>query len=124
MQHAVDAVPISCTLLPTCSRSSTYKPANVKPQPTCSSPSRAVLQGHLDVALRSSSASGDDPDLLQRVDVRLQRVMDGDRGWDTFSLQYHIDGPMAAVFSQDNMTGGCWAGVGPTGCSLLWGTQS
>lgn len=65
-----------------------------------------VVQGHLDTALRSSSAAAEDPDLLKRVDVRLQRTMDGDRGWDIFSLQYHIDGPMAAVFSQDNMTGG------------------
>ncbi|GAB4814758.1 hypothetical protein N2152v2_001804 [Parachlorella kessleri] len=66
--------------------------------------SQYTLQGHLDTALRSSSAAGDDPDMLRRVDVRLQRTMDGDRGWDTFSLQYHLDGPMAAVFSQDNMT--------------------
>lgn len=65
------------------------------------------MQGHLDAALRATSAATDDPDILKRVDVRLQRTMDGDRGWDVFSLQYHIKGPMAAVFSHDNMSGEC-----------------
>lgn len=73
----------------------------------------ACLQGHLDAALRSSSAAGDDPDVLRRVDVRLPhgKTLEGDQGWDVFSLQYHVDGPLGAVLSPDAMAGG-WAGAG------------
>lgn len=28
-----------------------------------------------------------------------------DRGWDVFSLQYHVDGPLGAVLSPDAMAG-------------------
>lgn len=64
-------------------------------------------QGHLDAALRASSAAGEDPELLRRVDVRLPpgKALEGDRGWDVFSLQYIVDGPLGAVLSPDAMAG-------------------
>lgn len=66
------------------------------------------MQGHLDAALRSSSAANEDADVLRRVDVRLPpgKVLEGDLGWDIFSLQYLVDGPMRAVLSPDAMSGG------------------
>lgn len=69
------------------------------------------LQGHLDAALRSCAA-GEDPEVLRRVDVRLPpgKVLEGDRGWDVFSLQYHVDGPLGAVLSPEAMQGGSLAG--------------
>ncbi|KAL4856634.1 Gamma-tubulin complex component 3 [Chlorella vulgaris] len=69
--------------------------------------SQYTLQGHLDAALRSSSAANEDADVLRRVDVRLPpgKVLEGDLGWDIFSLQYLVDGPMRAVLSPDAMSG-------------------
>ncbi|KAL4446262.1 hypothetical protein ABPG77_003069 [Micractinium sp. CCAP 211/92] len=66
--------------------------------------SQYTLQGHLDAALRSCAA-GEDPEVLRRVDVRLPpgKVLEGDRGWDVFSLQYHVDGPLGAVLSPEAM---------------------
>ena len=49
-----------------------------------------LLQGHLDSALRSSSAAADLADMLGRVDAKLGRAMDGDTGWEVFSLQYTV----------------------------------
>ena len=74
---------------------------------SCCSLLPAGLQGHLDAALRSSSAAGEDPELLRRVDVRLppSKPLEGDLGWDVFSLQYHLDGPLGAVLSPDAMAG-------------------
>jgi len=65
------------------------------------------LQGHLDAALRSSSAASEDHDILQRVDVRLPlgKPLEGDLGWDVFSLRYHVDGPLGVVLSPDTMAG-------------------
>lgn len=62
-------------------------------QPELDKPARDVsqytLQGHLDAALRASSVAGEDPGLLRRVDVRLPpgKALEGDTGWDVFSLQ-------------------------------------
>lgn len=65
------------------------------------------LQGYLDAALRSSSAASEDADILRRVDVRLpSKPLEGDLGWDTFTLQYQVDGPLGAVLSPDAMAGG------------------
>lgn len=68
----------------------------------------ANLQGHLDAALRSSSAAIEAADILRRVDVRLPhgKTLEGDLGWDVFALQYHVDeGPLGAVLSPDTMAG-------------------
>ena len=60
--------------------------------------SRAPLQGHLDAALRASSVAGEDPGLLRRVDVRLPpgKALEGDTGWDVFSLQVGWEGAWEA----------------------------
>eukprot|EP00887_Chlorella_sp_A99_P006021 scaffold27.g6021.t1 len=63
-----------------------------------------VLQGHLDAALRFSSTASEDSDLQHRLSVRLARTMDGDRGWDVFSLQYLAsEAPLAVVLSPEAM---------------------
>lgn len=61
------------------------------------------LQGHVEAALRSCCTSGDDADLLKHVEVRLQRVMEGDRGWDVFGVAYTVDGPAGAVLGPETM---------------------
>jgi gamma-tubulin complex component 3 len=61
------------------------------------------LQGHVETALRSCGAAVADADLLRRVQVKLNRALDGDCGWDVFGLVYSLDGPAVVVFSPDAM---------------------
>jgi gamma-tubulin complex component 3 len=64
--------------------------------------SRHALQGHLDAALRACGADGGGgaggaPGALR---AELRRALEGDRGWDVFSVRYDPgDGPAAAVLS-------------------------
>ncbi|XP_033096143.1 gamma-tubulin complex component 3 homolog [Anneissia japonica] len=59
------------------------------------------VTGVLETAIRGTNAQYDDPDILKRVDVRLLEVSPGDTGWDVFSLDYHVDGPIATVFTAE-----------------------
>ncbi|XP_070574424.1 gamma-tubulin complex component 3 homolog [Ptychodera flava] len=58
------------------------------------------LTGVLETAIRGTNAQFDDPEILKRLDVRLLEVSPGDCGWDVFSLDYHVDGPISTVFTQ------------------------
>ncbi|KAI8087029.1 Spc98 family-domain-containing protein [Gilbertella persicaria] len=60
---------------------------------------RHNLTGILETAVRSSDAQYDDPDILNRLDVRLLEIQKDDLGWDVFSLDYHVDAPINTVFS-------------------------
>ncbi len=55
------------------------------------------LTGILETAIRATNAQFDDADILARLDVRLLEVSPGDTGWDVFSLDYHVDGPIRTV---------------------------
>ncbi|ETE73403.1 Gamma-tubulin complex component 3, partial [Ophiophagus hannah] len=55
------------------------------------------LTGILETAVRATNAQFDNPEILKRLDVRLLEVSPGDTGWDVFSLDYHVDGPIATV---------------------------
>jgi gamma-tubulin complex component 3 len=55
------------------------------------------LTGILETAIRATNAQFDDSDILKRLDVRLLEVSPGDTGWDVFSLDYHVDGPISTV---------------------------
>lgn len=57
-----------------------------------------TLSSILDSAVRVTNAQFENPDTLQRLDVRLMEVSQGDVGWDVFTLLYHIDGPIGTVF--------------------------
>ncbi|XP_048249999.1 gamma-tubulin complex component 3 homolog [Haliotis rufescens] len=57
------------------------------------------LTGILETAIRATNAQFDDSDILKRLDVRLLEVSPGDTGWDVFSLDYHVDGPIRTVFT-------------------------
>jgi len=61
------------------------------------------LQGHVEQALRSCGAAVADADLLRRVQVKLNRALDGDCGWDVFGLAYSLDGPASVVLSPEAM---------------------
>ncbi|XP_062866579.1 gamma-tubulin complex component 3 [Trichomycterus rosablanca] len=62
------------------------------------------LTGILETAVRATNAQFDSPDILKRLDVRLLEVSPGDTGWDVFSLDYHVDGPIATVFTRECMS--------------------
>eukprot|EP00118_Oscarella_pearsei_P015761 m.144765 g.144765 ORF g.144765 m.144765 type:complete len:863 (+) comp38407_c1_seq3:451-3039(+) len=61
------------------------------------------LTGTLESAVRATNAQFDDPDILQRLDVRVLELSPGDTGWDVFSLDYHVDGPIRTVFTNDTV---------------------
>ncbi len=58
----------------------------------------------LETAIRATNAQFEDPDILERLDVRLLDVQPGDTGWDVFSLDYKMSGPVGTVFNQETMT--------------------
>lgn len=39
----------------------------------------------------------DDAEILNHLDVKLVHAIDGDRGWDIFTLQYTVHGPLATI---------------------------
>ena len=57
------------------------------------------LSGILETAVRATNAQYDDVDILKRLDVRLLEVSPEDIGWDVFSLDYRVDGPIKTVSS-------------------------
>ena len=65
-------------------------------KPACSRMNR-VLASILDKCIRASNSQYDDADVLKRLDVRTSEPSQGDSGWDVFSLDYKVDGPLATV---------------------------
>ncbi|KAJ8754488.1 hypothetical protein K2173_005649 [Erythroxylum novogranatense] len=61
------------------------------------------LAGLLETAIRSSNAQYDDPDVLDRLKVKMMSHGIGDRGWDVFSLQYDARVPLDTVFTESVM---------------------
>ncbi|EDV25710.1 uncharacterized protein TRIADDRAFT_23488, partial [Trichoplax adhaerens] len=61
------------------------------------------LTGVLETAIRATNAQYDDADIIKRLDIRLLEVSPGDTGWDIFSLDYHVDGPISTVFTAQCM---------------------
>ena len=59
------------------------------------------LTSSLETAIRATNAQYDDQDVLERLDVRLLEWSPGDKGWDVFSLHYHVSGagPLSTVFT-------------------------
>lgn len=57
------------------------------------------LSSILESAIRATNAQFEDADILNRLDVRLLEQSPGDTGWDVFSLDYHVDGPIGTVSS-------------------------
>ena len=47
--------------------------------------------------MRATNAQFEAAEILQRLDVRLLELSPGDKGWDVFSLHYHVDGPISTV---------------------------
>ncbi|PSN36317.1 hypothetical protein C0J52_15165 [Blattella germanica] len=61
-----------------------------------------ILNSILDSAIRATNAQFEDADILNRLDVRMLEQSPGDTGWDVFSLDYHVDGPIGTIFAQNS----------------------
>ena len=59
------------------------------------------LTGLLETAIRATNAQFDEPDILNRLDCRLLEISPGDCGWDVFSLDYKVYGPISTVFTPE-----------------------
>jgi len=55
------------------------------------------LSGILESAIRATNAQFENEDILNRLDVRFLELSPGDTGWDVFTLDYHVDGPIGTV---------------------------
>lgn len=55
------------------------------------------LAGSLETAIRATNAQYEEPEILERLDVRLWNVQSGDTGWDVFTLDYKVNGPIGTV---------------------------
>ena len=62
------------------------------------------LAGILETAIRGTNTQYEDSDILGRLDVKLLEIQPGDTGWDVFSLDYKVTGPIGVVFTQEAMT--------------------
>ena len=62
------------------------------------------LAGILESAIRATNTQFEDPDILERLDVRLLDVQPGDTGWDVFSLDYKVQGPIGTIFGKRTLT--------------------
>ena len=62
------------------------------------------LTGILESAIRATNAQFEDASILERLDVRLLEQTPGDTGWDIFSMDYHVDGPIGTVFSSSSLS--------------------
>lgn len=75
--------------------------------PELSEPANTIssfkLAGLLESAIRSSNAQYDDPDILDRLRVKMMPHGAGDRGWDVFSLEYNAKVPLDTVFTESVM---------------------
>ncbi|XVF55989.1 hypothetical protein PTKIN_Ptkin06aG0079900 [Pterospermum kingtungense] len=75
--------------------------------PELSEPANTIssfkLAGLLESAIRSSNAQYDDPDILDRLRVKMMPHGTGDRGWDVFSLEYDARVPLDTVFTESVM---------------------
>ncbi|KAK4792696.1 hypothetical protein SAY86_023131 [Trapa natans] len=75
--------------------------------PELSEPANTIssfkLAGLLESAIRSSNAQYDDPEILDRLRVKMMPHSAGDRGWDVFSLEYDPRVPLDTIFTESVM---------------------
>ncbi|CAK8543388.1 unnamed protein product [Lathyrus sativus] len=75
--------------------------------PELSGPANTIssfkVAGLLETAIRASNAQYDDPDILDRLRVKMMPHESGDRGWDVFSLEYDARVPLDTVFTESVM---------------------
>ncbi|KAJ9125170.1 hypothetical protein QFC22_000124 [Naganishia vaughanmartiniae] len=86
--------------------------------PRLDRPASKLLRHHLttdiETAILESNARFESPEILQRLDARLQTAKPNDSGWDCFALEYKVEAPINAVLddkalaSYDDLFGHLW----------------
>ena len=61
------------------------------------------LSGLLESAIHASNAPHDDPDILDRMRVKMIPHPSGGKGWDVFSLEYNSRDPLNTIFTESVM---------------------
>lgn len=51
----------------------------------------------LETAIRATSTKLEELDVQRRVDIRILSPSENETGWDIFSLDYNVDGPIGTV---------------------------
>jgi len=59
---------------------------------------RFKFKGPLRGIIDSTTADNDEEYVKQCVSVKLHDINPGDTGWDVFSLNYSVEGPLVAIF--------------------------
>ncbi|CAL5229384.1 g12698 [Coccomyxa viridis] len=72
------------------------------------------LNSALDTAARASSAQYDDPDVIARLQIRLEESVGTETGWEVFGIKYTVHEPLSTVLNQ--VAEGSYQAV----ASLLW----
>lgn len=63
-----------------------------------------TLLASLDRVIRQTSLPGhEDEEFIQRLDVKLMHTSKGEKGWDIFSLDYDVSGPLHIMFTAQSM---------------------
>jgi len=62
------------------------------------------LAGKMEIAIRSSNAQYEEPEVLDCLGIKCSRAIGaGERGWDVFSLSYNVREPLSTVFTDASM---------------------
>jgi gamma-tubulin complex component 3 len=64
---------------------------------------RHSLTATLDTAIRGSTSSTDDEEVLGRLDARMLEYEHGELGWDVFTLEYKVDAPVDVILDGRSM---------------------
>jgi len=64
---------------------------------------KSNLSEHLTTAIQCTNAQYEDDEVLRSLDVRVHEVNPGDVGWDVFSLNYAVTGPLLTIFPHEIM---------------------
>ncbi|KAI5454632.1 Microtubule-nucleating Tub4p (gamma-tubulin) complex component [Naganishia albida] len=76
--------------------------------PRLDRPASKLLRHHLttdiETAIQESNARFESPEILQRLDARLQTAKPTDSGWDCFALEYKVEAPINAVLDDKALT--------------------
>lgn len=82
-------------------RPSLAAPDSARGSPRLDRPASKLLRHHLttdiETAIQESNARFESPEILQRLDARLQTAKPTDSGWDCFALEYKVEAPINAV---------------------------
>lgn len=71
-------------------------------EPELRKPATSLYQHNLmaimESAIRSTNAQFEDKEILARISVKLLEPSEDETGWDIFSMDYNVDGPLDTVF--------------------------